>query len=122
LDIVDAMLTVKELMLSPFGIVFEPLDVDVDDGLDDPQAAAARLTTAARLTQPARRTRRNVTPPWEREGRPPLLLLLIANPYTPFARRHPDDHSRQHTGSILFTNYALVTMLDHLDIRLDETF
>src|SRR5215472_5931403 len=36
LDIVDAMFTVKELMLSPDGIVFEPLGAD--DELDDPQA------------------------------------------------------------------------------------
>src|SRR5258708_825167 len=57
-DIVDAMSTLKELMLSPFGIVFEPLDVDVD-GADDPQAAAVMLTTAARPTQPTPRKRRN---------------------------------------------------------------
>src|SRR5215469_1116869 len=41
--IVDAMSTVKELVLSPAGIVFAPLDVDdVDDEPDDPQPAAAR--------------------------------------------------------------------------------
>jgi hypothetical protein len=52
---VDAMSTVKELVLSPDGTVFEPFDPDdvaVDD--DDEQAAAARLTTAAKPTQPAR--------------------------------------------------------------------
>jgi hypothetical protein len=53
-DIADATSTLKELMLSPFGIVFEPLDVDVDEP-DDPHAAAVRLTAAARLTQPTRR-------------------------------------------------------------------
>src|SRR5499425_3472314 len=46
LDIVDAMSTVKELMLSPVGIVFEP-DADVDEP-DDPQPAAIRPATAAR--------------------------------------------------------------------------
>jgi hypothetical protein len=52
--IVDAISTLNELMLSPEGIVFEPLgavDVDeVDD--DDEHAAATRLTAAARPTQP----------------------------------------------------------------------
>ncbi len=74
-DIVDARSTLNELVLSPFGIVFEPVDVLVD-GDDDPQAATARLTTAARLTQPTGRS--------ERERRPPLLLLLRASPKTPF--------------------------------------
>jgi hypothetical protein len=55
LDIVAAMLTVKELMLSPAGILFEPLEDDVVDGLDDPQPAATSPATAARLTQPTRR-------------------------------------------------------------------
>jgi len=56
LDIVDAMLTLKELMLSPAGILFDPLDDDdVVDGLDDPQPAATSPATAARLTQPTRR-------------------------------------------------------------------
>jgi hypothetical protein len=70
------MSTLKELVLSPFGIVFEPLGVLVD-GDDDPQAAAARPTTAARLTQP---TGRN-----ERERRPPLLLSVRSIPKTSFA-------------------------------------
>jgi len=63
-------------MLSPFGIVFEPLDVLVD-GDDDPQAAAVRPTTAARLTQPTGRNKR--------ERRPPLLLLVRSIPKTSFA-------------------------------------
>jgi hypothetical protein len=59
LDIVDAMSTLKELVLSPAGIVFEPLAVDgVVDEADDPQPAAARPRTAARPTQPTRRVRR----------------------------------------------------------------
>src|SRR5215470_11588448 len=41
LDIVDAMFTVKELMLSPAGTLFAPPDFDVE-GPDDPQAAAIR--------------------------------------------------------------------------------
>jgi hypothetical protein len=54
LDIVDAMLTVKELVLSG-GTVFEPAGAaggaDVDD---DPQAEAMRPATAAKPTQPTR--------------------------------------------------------------------
>jgi hypothetical protein len=64
LDIVDPMSTVKELMLSPDGIVFEPLGAVVDepdDEPDDEQPAAVRATTA-RPAQPTRRKRRNV--PW----------------------------------------------------------
>jgi hypothetical protein len=110
LDIVDAMLTEKELMLSPFGIVFEPPPDDVDDGLDDPHAAAARLTTAARLTQPTPRKRRSVPRPCEREGRPPLLLLLIAAPIplSPEGTRMIIRDTIQEV--YLVTNYTLVTM------------
>jgi hypothetical protein len=73
-DIVDAMSTVKELMLSPAGTAAEPLagvdEADAaagelaagDDGLvaldvvDELQAAAARATTAAPIaTDPGRR-------------------------------------------------------------------
>src|SRR5215472_16726275 len=57
-DIVDAMLTLKELMLSPDGIVFEPPDAPVDD--DQPQSAAVRPTTDARLIQPTRPKRPNL--------------------------------------------------------------
>src|SRR5271165_5772622 len=75
--IVDARSTVKELMLSPLGIVFEPLGApDDDDGEDEPQAAATRLTTAARLI--------HTTGRYERERRPPLLLLLRSIPQNPF--------------------------------------
>jgi hypothetical protein len=73
LDIVDAMLALKELMLSD-GTVFEPLGAD--DEFDDEQAAATRLTTAAKPTQPTRRERRKVPWPCERERRPSPLLLL----------------------------------------------
>jgi len=55
--IVDAMSTVKELMLSPDGIVFEPLAAvvpDEDDDDEDEQPAAA-MATAASPTRPARR-------------------------------------------------------------------
>jgi hypothetical protein len=56
------MLTLKELMVT-FGIVFEPLGVDDDDeDPDDPQPAAIRPATAARLTKPTRRERRNAPP------------------------------------------------------------
>jgi hypothetical protein len=51
-DITEATSVEKELMLSPFGTVFEPPD-DPDPPPDDPQAAAARLRTAARPTPPS---------------------------------------------------------------------
>ena len=74
-DIVDAMFTVKELMLSPAGTVAEPVDDEADvlaeepttptrstsrrvedDELDDEQPAAVRATSAAvSPTQPSRR-------------------------------------------------------------------
>src|SRR5258708_1861609 len=76
LDIVAAMSTLKELVLSPAGIVFEPLVVDdVVDGVDDPQPAAARPMTAARPTPPTRREPRHVPAPCERVFRPPALLF-----------------------------------------------
>jgi hypothetical protein len=56
------MSTVKELMLSPAGIVFEPLGAVVDEPDEpDEQPAAVRATTA-RPAQPTRRKRRDV--PW----------------------------------------------------------
>src|SRR5580658_5461371 len=67
-DIVDAMSTVNELMLSPAGIVFEPLDVAAGVVDDDEHAAATRLTTAARPTQPTARKRRDMRWSCEREG------------------------------------------------------
>src|SRR5215467_2250160 len=66
-DIVDAMSTVKELMLRPDGIVFEPIAVAADELDEDElllQAAAARHKAAARLTQPSRRKRLDVPWPW----------------------------------------------------------
>lgn len=73
-DIVDAMSTVKELVLSPGGIVVDPLaaagdelaapdelgaaaaELDELDEVDELQAAAARATTAATIaTDPDRR-------------------------------------------------------------------
>jgi len=89
-DIVDAMSTVKELMVSPDGTVFEPLDVVVvDDELDDEQPAATRAATA-RPTQPSRRERLNMPWPCERECQPPSLLLVTRIPHTPFARMYPN--------------------------------
>jgi hypothetical protein len=63
LDIVEPMSTVKELMLSPAGTLFEPLGAVVDepDEPDEEQPTAVRATTA-RPAQPTRRKRRNV--PW----------------------------------------------------------
>src|SRR5215470_12525352 len=84
LDIVDAMSTPKELVLSPAGIVFEPLDVDGVDEPDDPQPAAARPTTAARPTQPTRREPRRAALPCERVCRAPSLLLPSRILRTPF--------------------------------------
>jgi hypothetical protein len=56
-DIVAARSTVKELMLSPDGIVFEPLVVVVDDDEDDDEdeQPAAPMATTARPTKPTRR-------------------------------------------------------------------
>src|SRR5271169_1284361 len=81
MDIVGAMLTVKELMLTG-GTVAEPVDeagedagADELDELDeDEQPAAARARAAATATQPSRGKRRNVPSPCERESRPPLFL------------------------------------------------
>jgi hypothetical protein len=50
-DITDATSVEKELTLT-FGTVFEPPD-EPDPPPDDPQAAAARLRTAARPTPPS---------------------------------------------------------------------
>ena len=78
LAIVGPMLTVKELMLSPDGTVFEPLGAvdDEDDVDDDPQPATIRPATAAKPTQPTRPKR-------------PLPLLPSRITHAPFARRHP---------------------------------
>src|ERR1700722_7295155 len=88
-SIVDAMSTVKELMLSPAGTVAEPLDADVDelaevdvDGvleddelLDDEHPAAAKETSAAvSPTQPSPRMPRDLRLPCEWEDRPPSVL------------------------------------------------
>jgi len=80
-DIVGAMLTVKELMLTD-GTVAEPVadaeadEEDVVDELDeDEQPAATRARAAARATQPSRGKRRNLPSL-------PLLLLLTRIPHT----------------------------------------
>src|SRR5215469_490114 len=85
-DITDSTLVEKELMLSPEGTVLEPLPDEPDDPPDDPQAAAVRLTTAAKPTKPTAR-RLYMAWPCARERRPPSLLL-ISIPHTPFARGH----------------------------------
>jgi hypothetical protein len=101
-DIVVAMFTVKELMLSPAGTVAEPLaavlDDDVagvlaadeagalvDDELDDEQPAAASATSAAASpTQPSPRTPRDLRLPCEWEDRcPPPVLLPSPIPKIP---------------------------------------
>src|SRR6516164_1771525 len=90
-DIVGAMLTVKELMLTD-GTVVEPLAdaeavdeagaaVELDELDEDEQPAAIRPRAAARATQPSRGKRRNLPPPCERESRPPSLLLPSIIPY-----------------------------------------
>jgi hypothetical protein len=80
-DIVGAMLTVKELMLTD-GTVAELVadaeadEEDVADELDeDEQPAAIRARAAARATQPSRGKRRNLPSL-------PLLLLLTRIPHT----------------------------------------
>jgi hypothetical protein len=87
-DIVDAMSTVKELMLSPEGTVAEPLaGLDevaagaagvVDE--DDEQPAATMATTAATATQVNLGRCLNVPWPCERECHPPSPLLRRSIP------------------------------------------
>ncbi|HUC56683.1 MAG TPA: hypothetical protein VMA95_04725 [Streptosporangiaceae bacterium] len=63
------MSTVNELMLSPAGTLFEPLDVEVVEVVEaDEHAAATRLTAAARPTQPTTPKRRDVPRPCGREA------------------------------------------------------
>jgi hypothetical protein len=99
-DIVDAMSTVKELVLSPDGTVAELAagdedvagavvagadaldDVDeVEEFVDDEQPAAAKAAIAARATQLSRGRGLNVPWPCAREGHSPCLLCIaIATP------------------------------------------
>jgi hypothetical protein len=100
-DIVDAMSVVKELVLSPAGIVAEPLvagldevpalaedaaDAEVDEGAevvdeDDEQPAATMAATAATATQPNLGRGLNVPWPCERECHPPCPLVRRSIPY-----------------------------------------
>src|SRR6516162_1973739 len=89
-DIVGAMLTVKELMLTNGTVVAPLADAEDDeaagaeelDELDeDEQPAATTARAAARATQPSRGKRRNLPSPCEREYRPPPLLLPSIIPY-----------------------------------------
>jgi hypothetical protein len=85
-DIVDAMSTVKELMLSPAGTVAEPLEAGLDEVAaadagavveaevvvdEDEQPAATMATTAATATQANLGSGLNVPWPSERECHPP---------------------------------------------------
>src|SRR5215471_18734925 len=83
-DIVAAMFTVKELTLSPAGILFAPPETAGFDGLDE-QPAAITAPIAARATQLARPKRLRLPWPCERERGPPSLLLSsrIADPFRP---------------------------------------
>jgi hypothetical protein len=91
-DIVDAMSTVKESMLTAGTVTEPPADDDepdeadapdeVDELAEDEQPAAARARAAARATQPILGRRRNVPSPCVREYRPPSLLLLTRIPHT----------------------------------------
>jgi hypothetical protein len=81
-DIVGAMLTVKELMLTDGTVVEPPVaddeaddaGADGDEDDEDEQPAAVRARAAARASQPSRGRRRNVPSPREREPRPPSFL------------------------------------------------
>jgi hypothetical protein len=101
---VDAMSTVKELMLSPAGTAAEPPDddalveaaaLDEEAGaleeleeLDDEQPAAVRATTAVvSPIQPTRRKPRNAASPCGWERRPPLVLMSSPIFYVPSLER-----------------------------------
>jgi hypothetical protein len=105
-DIVDEMSTVKELMLSPDGTAAEPLPAAADelpaavgepdelDELDELQAAADSVTTAAVIaTDAGRRKRRNVPSPCRPECGflSDLLPSLIPCPST---LMQPDEPMR----------------------------
>ena len=91
-DIVDAMSTVKELMLSPEGTVAEPLAAGADEVAaadagavvdavgdeDDEHPAATMATTAAAATRP--NLGRDLPWPCERECHPPCPLLRSCIP------------------------------------------
>jgi hypothetical protein len=89
-DIVGAMLTVKELMLTAGTVAEAAADeagaedagAEELDELEDEQPAAVRARAAATATQVSRGKRRNLPPPCERESQPPSLLLLTRIPHT----------------------------------------
>jgi hypothetical protein len=109
-DIVDAMSTVKELMLSPEGTVAElvvagldelpALDAGADEDAggaevvdgDEEQPATTMAATAATATQP--NFGRDLSVPWpcERECHPPCPLLRrsIPDPFRHNALRYDD--------------------------------
>src|SRR5215472_9124745 len=88
-DIVDAMLTVKESMLSPDGIVFAAPPPPPDEAGEDEQPATSRAATVAAATQPSRGRGLNEPWPCERECPPPRLLLpsSIRYPFRQSAHR-----------------------------------
>jgi hypothetical protein len=112
-DIVDAMSTVNELMLSPEGTAAElvagldevpPLaevagvDEDDEDDEDDEQPAATMAVIAATATQP--NLGRDLYVPWpsERECHPPCPLLRrsIPDPFRHNALRYDDVGHGKH--------------------------
>jgi hypothetical protein len=109
-DIVDAMSTVKELMLSPEGTVAEPLVAGLDEVIeaagdagavedvdeDEEQPAATMAVIAATATQPNLGRDLNVLWPCERECHPPCSLLRrsIPDPFRHHALRYDDTGHR----------------------------
>jgi hypothetical protein len=110
-DIVDVMSTVKELMLSPEGIVAEPLVAGLDEvpaldevaGVDaevvdedDEHPAATIAAAAAAATKPSRGMDLNGPWPCEGEGRPPRPLLpsCIPDPFRHNALARSDTPMR----------------------------
>jgi hypothetical protein len=104
-DIVDAMSTVKELMLSPEGTVAELLVAGLDEvpalaevagaeaevvDEDDEQPATTMAAAAATATQATLGRGLNVPWPCERECHPlcPLLRRSIPDPFRPNAFRY----------------------------------
>jgi hypothetical protein len=112
-DIVDAMSTVKELVLSPAGTVAEPPVAGLDEvpalaeaaadaevgedaevvDVDDEQPAATMAVTAATATQPNLGRGLNVPWPCERECHPPSPLLRRPSPLLRRSIPYPFRHN-----------------------------
>jgi hypothetical protein len=112
-DIVDAMSTVKEPMLSPAGTVAEPLVAGLDEvpplteaagdagadevvDEDEEQPAATMAVITATATKPNFGRDLNVPWPCERECHPPCPLLRrsIPDPFRHHALRYEDAGHR----------------------------